>query len=98
MRRRTPALWRGIWRRDILRRVRFGAWGHAYPAVVGADAEVLGGERTVRRWCDSGPRGPAEILLRLLEDGRIKIAHLRGAPNAAQRRADGSGAHHLTSN
>jgi DNA-binding transcriptional regulator YiaG len=42
-------------------------------------AEVLGvGKRTVRRWCHSGPRGPAEILLRLLEDGRLPLqgAHL----------------------
>jgi hypothetical protein len=42
------------------------------------------GERTMRRWCERGPRGPAAILLRLLEDGRITIADLQDAPESAQ--------------
>jgi hypothetical protein len=42
------------------------------------------GERTMRRWRERGPRGPAAILLRLLEDGRITIADLQDAPESAQ--------------
>lgn len=46
---------------------------------LGAARLLKVGDRTARRWAESGVNGPAELLIRLLDSGKITIKDVERA-------------------